>query len=337
VILEPSHYQEVVGPPVEGDTPVPGAPPPGPPTLAVGPSREYRATVTFTLGGAVTLLALFLVGGQLSTTPAVLGAITLGSVLLGMLALFAAAFGLSGGRAWAISVMTAMLWLLVIEGVIEFVLALIHSALNIPIGALLALWALRAPIRALAVAPWGGRAITVFAALVLSPVLPLIAPAMLAPGGLLIVAQDALQPALAVTCEGTPGHAPTRIHIAYTWRWTRGEPWAAGSDSIRLGVFTHASEDDFVYVLEHTDEGSKGTWQSNVDIGDAPAVVFGVDLAEARFEPGSVGIWLQPSGTNQSDDGSIDIGARYRHGPDSIDLSSTGSIWDVESAARCEW
>jgi hypothetical protein len=342
--LEPSHYEEIVGPP-PGDAAQPATDQTPPPR---GPSREYRASITFTIGGAFALLALFLFGGAFSLTPAVLGVLILASVLLGMVAQFATAYGLAGGRAWAIAVMTPLLWLLVIEGAIQFIQSLLQGSLNIPIGALLAMWALRAPIRHLPVRAWGGRGTAVFLASIVSAVLPWFAPALLVAGGPLIVAQDALRPILSVECQGTPGHAPTRIHVEYEWSWTRGEPWVDGTDTIEIGSFTQAAEEDFSYVLEHTDDGSNGTWQSNVQIGDAPRVLFGVDLSQARFEPGRVGVWLLPSSENPSDDGSIDIGATYRHGasstqwPGATDVSGFGdagtlAAWEVDTAARCEW
>ena len=164
--LEPGTLEDMPERPEPNGQSVAGAMAPLPP-----PSREYRAMVTFTVAGAFLVVALFLFAGVLSFAP-----VALASVALGTVALLMTAYGLSGRQPWAIAVMSPILWLLVILGAIEFVGAFTHNAINIPIGGILALWALRAPTHGTA-GPLGATGTFVIVAIVLSSVLPLLGPA----------------------------------------------------------------------------------------------------------------------------------------------------------------
>ena len=125
--------------PDDGGAAEPGPPPstwsPGPPT------REYRAQRTF------IVLAAFLVFGYVLILSRAGGSVGGGLFLAGALGIAVnaiAAWGLANGRDWARSAMTPLLWIYVGAGVLVFVLALARGGVNIPIGALLAGWALLA-------------------------------------------------------------------------------------------------------------------------------------------------------------------------------------------------
>ena len=108
------------------------------------PTREYRATVTFAIAATFGVV-IFLIGAGLG--PQLLALVPLAiMVVIGTIAIYGIeAYGLSNRSDWARYAMTAMLWILLIQGVIQFFVELSRSSINIPIGSLLAAWALSAP------------------------------------------------------------------------------------------------------------------------------------------------------------------------------------------------
>jgi hypothetical protein len=133
------------------DAPIePGQPPlststPGPPT------REYRAQWTFILATVFLSFAYVLILARAG------GSVGGGLLLAGALGIAvngAGAWGLANRRDWARSAMTPILWIYVGAGLLVFVLVLARGGLNIPIGAVLAAWALLArPSEALGPVP----------------------------------------------------------------------------------------------------------------------------------------------------------------------------------------
>lgn len=70
-----------------------------PPPPGRGPSREYRATVAFTIGGAAIVLVLLLLSGSLlQSAPPIRGVVALAGVLLGIVAMLGTAYGLALDR-----------------------------------------------------------------------------------------------------------------------------------------------------------------------------------------------------------------------------------------------
>jgi hypothetical protein len=104
------------------------------------PTREFRARWTFTIAAAFGASLLILYNGLLGAFPisAVLGAI------LNVIAAAIEASGLAGRRDWARYAMTPLLWLFIVTGLLQLLLALTNNGFNIPIGAILAAWALLA-------------------------------------------------------------------------------------------------------------------------------------------------------------------------------------------------
>jgi hypothetical protein len=128
----------------------PGQPPP--PTSTPGrPTREYRAQWTFILATAFLLFAYVL------TLSRAAGSVGGGLFLAGVLGIgvnATAAWGLANRRDWARHAMTPILWIYVGAGVLVFVVVLAQGGVNIPIGAILAAWALSArPSEALGPVP----------------------------------------------------------------------------------------------------------------------------------------------------------------------------------------
>jgi hypothetical protein len=110
-------------------------------TRTVQPTREYRGMWTFAISGVFLVLALLVVlggSGTLTSSGAFVGA------LLGTAVSLIEARGLFQRRDWARYAMTPMLWIHVGAGVLVFLVALQRNSFNIPIGAILAAWALTA-------------------------------------------------------------------------------------------------------------------------------------------------------------------------------------------------
>ena len=144
---------ESVDLPAEQPAAAPPVPPPAPAIRLPGPpTRESRATLTFTIVAAFLLLALIVVSTQAGYIGGTGGAFI--SALLAIATAIIEAWGLSQNRSWARSAMTPMLWIYVAAGALVFVLTLARGGINIPIGALLAAWALTArPSEALGPVP----------------------------------------------------------------------------------------------------------------------------------------------------------------------------------------
>jgi hypothetical protein len=289
------------------------------------------------------LTILVLNPGVVFATPPIRGIVVLAGVLLGMVAMAAAAFGLATGRRWAVAATTPMLLLLVFAGTFELVWALTHGSITVPIGGVLALWALRAPLQARSEADGPpGRRLGVPGALAvgataMSVAWPIASAFLLGAGGPFLVGREDLLPSLNVTCDSSPGRAPTSIQVAYDWRWSRAEPWAAGDDTVTIEAATQRDDGLGGYVLESDATMSAGIWQSNITIGNVSGITFGIDLAAARFEPGSVRLGFLPPGDLPTGHGSVEVRATYLHAPAGTDSSSSPAVWKVVSPARCEW
>jgi uncharacterized membrane protein YagU involved in acid resistance len=93
--------------------------------------------ITFTIVAAVILVAIVAVGSQVSLT----GGLLLGPVL-GLAAFGIAAYGLSQRRDWARFAMLPLLWIVLVSGLLSSIVALAQSRVDIPLGSLLAIWAL---------------------------------------------------------------------------------------------------------------------------------------------------------------------------------------------------
>jgi hypothetical protein len=108
-------------------------------------TREYRAIITFAISAGFLIVALLITP---SPTGVVLGA------SLGIAVSLVEARGLSQRRDWARYAMAPLLWIYVGAGMVVFVVVLARGGVNIPIGAILAAWALSAkPTEALGPIP----------------------------------------------------------------------------------------------------------------------------------------------------------------------------------------
>lgn len=313
-----------------------------PPVGSGGPTREYRATATFLLGGLFTPGFLFVYQGAFWVDPTIRSVLLVSGVMLSVVALLVTAFGLASGRGWAVAVMSPLLKVLVLAGAIEVISALAHGTIAIPFVALLAVWALRAPRRSRPTAGepaprWGFTGALVIGAMLFSTAWPLVNPTLLAPGGPLVNGRDALQASLVVTCDSTPGSPPTFVQGRYAWSWSRGEPWPAGTDTISLSTYTVREDGLTGYRMDLSGGSSPGIVQSNIDLGQTQAILYGIDLGATRFQPQSVAIGLIAPDTLPTGHGSIEIAATYFHAPTDKYSEQSPALWHVLTQARCEW
>jgi len=108
-----------------------------------GPAtREYRALVTFAVAAVFVTLVVVVVDGNMERSATPMSVLWAG--LLGIANNVVAAWGLAAGRPWARYAMTPILWIYVGAGVLTVLVALSRGSVNIPIGAILAAWALYA-------------------------------------------------------------------------------------------------------------------------------------------------------------------------------------------------
>jgi hypothetical protein len=160
---------------------------------------------------------------------------------------------------------------------------------------------------------------------------------LLQSGGPLIVAEDALQPSLTLVCHGAPEVAPASVTVAYDWRWSKAEPWAAGNDTITLEAYTFIDEGASGYAIDVSGPTTAGISEADIMIFEPKGAVFVIDLGQAGFAPGSVGISLQQAGEPTSAHGSIDVQATYLHAPADTSGKNTASAWRLRTESRCEW
>ena len=307
------------------------------------PSREYRATAAFLLTGVFLLLAVLLYGRTISSVPTI-GVMTLAGPVIGAVVELALAFGLAWRRHWAYAAMTPALWILVLSGVLTFLLSLAGGRLDIPIGAILAIWALRAPPRGTPdpapLQPAGGvLAPILVATLAVVAAWPLIVPAAIQPGGPLLASAADLHLELqtATPCPGDAGPAhdpPEAIDIVVRWTWARAEPIRAGTDAVVLSWATMGREDLAGYFLDEPSQQQPGITEED---RSGLFAVYRNDLAASGFEPGSVTIRLHRPHELASGPGVVQVAATYAHHYSGLAGMTPSGLWTRAEVMNCEW
>jgi hypothetical protein len=316
------------------------------PTTAAGarlpPPRERRATTAFTLIALFNLVVLVFFAGAVPLVPTIARLVTFGGPILTAGVLLTAALGLATGRAWASSVATPMLQLLIVAGGLNFVVALLHGRLDIPIVAGLAIWALAArPAPATRRVPASGAVL--LGAAVLAASWPLLSSVALQPGGPLIAAQSDLQFSATASggCSGpevpSSGFAPATVDVTVSWAWSRADLVALGTDTVSIEWFTNRGDGLSGYTLDTVHPLEAGLIEANRFIGDSGAIVFAIDLAERGFESGIVTITMRRPNAVPATHGSLELHARYAHGPSDVYGLDPAAIWIVKDVTRCGW
>jgi hypothetical protein len=309
------------------------------------PSREYRATAALLVTGVFTLVVVLIYRNTISSVPAI-GLVTLAGPVIGAVVELVIALGLGWRLAWAAAAMSPALWVVALGGVLTFLVSLTAGTLEIPIGAILVIWALRAPPQAMPdpdTAPprSAGRVLApiLVAALVVVAAWPLIVPTATRPGGPLIAASTDLDLELqtAAACPGGAGPAhdpPETIDVVLRWTWAREEPIRSGTDAIVFSWATMSGEEMAGYYLDEPIEQQPGITEED---RSSLFAIYRNDLGANGFEPGSVTIRLHRPNELGSGAGLVQVAATYAHHyTGQVGLKPSG-LWTRVEEMSCEW
>lgn len=315
------------------------------PAAPPGPTREYRGTVTFTLIALLSPVVLLLsVIADYTAPPIVRLAATIGSGATTAV-LFGVGLGLSAGRPWARVAMTPLLLVLLIAGVITFVAALLRSAIEVPFGALFAIWALRAPVAFPVAAAARHRAagLAAVGVLVAATFWPAAASLVLQPGGPLVAARSDFEIATSLSgCIGEGGELPTAapeaIDVTVTWQWLRGDAWPSGSDRLTVTWISMLGQGGGWYYYEGWPEFDSGITLEDLLAGRPRyGAVFRIDLEKRRAEPGQVTFRIHRPEPRPTGLGEILVQVEYEHNPDAAGERYPQRTWMTHDQQRCEW
>jgi hypothetical protein len=209
----------------------------------------------------VVLLAVLGLGGAASL-PGLAIALTIAIGVAGGALLVGTSLALDRHAGWARTAASWMLWILVVTGVLDVLVALTRNTVTIPLAAIAAAVALRrrpGPLPALE-AP-GRRTALLVSLAFLATTLGGEAPAWLrtAPQSPLAVDQDALQLGIGLVCSGDPTATPVRVEIVGSWTWTGRDLVPAGEDGVGIGWTSTGEEDgDALFTLDATSATDDG-------------------------------------------------------------------------------
>ena len=312
-----------------------------------GPSREDRAAKVFLTFGIFSVLVLVFVGSSAVGFTPLERATGFAPAIVSVVALALALYGVAARRPWALAVLGPILWILIVEGIAASIRAFAHGSLQIPIGSVLAWWALRAP-REPAPQPAGEPAarpsgeprpsvgsFVLVGLFLVGAIGPFVGPGFLEAGGFLNQQAD-LYATLSLDCGTETGTPPTTVTIRYDWSWLRTEAFASGTDQIVIQWLDEADGGVTGYLLAGT-QLAPGVIEANREIGSEPAIVLGVDLAESRRHPTVVELELQRTIPDRPPRGRVEILVRYVHGPVSVDDPQSSGRWDVRDQVECAW
>jgi hypothetical protein len=307
------------------------------------PSREYRATTALVLSGLFTLLVVLLYGRTISSVP-VIGAFWLVGPVIGAVVELVLAFGLALRLQWAKAAMTPVLWILGVSGVLTFLASLATGRFDIPIGAILVAWALRAPPSSTPHAAPGQSTSSVLTAILVGAFLvatvwPVIVPAATQPGGPLLAASTEIDLQIAATpCVGESGVAndpPDAVDVVVGWTWARGEPMGAGLDAVVVSWATMAGvEGSGGYYLDEPIPQQPGITEED---RSAAFTVYRNDLSVRGFEPGSVRIRLRRPNELVSGPGFVQVAVTYAHHYSGQVGTKPAGLWTRAAVTSCDF
>lgn len=307
------------------------------------PSRESRATTALLFTGLFTLLIVPLYWRTISPVPAV-ALITLAGPVIGASVELVAAVGLAWRSAWASTAMTPVLQILALSGVVTFLASLVGGGINIPIGAILAIWALRAPPRR-APEPTASRSVgrllapILVATLAISAAWQFIVPATTQAGGPLIAAASDLHLELAATpCDDEAAVAddpPEAIDVVLRWSWARAEPVRAGTDAVVLSWATMGGpEGSGGFYLDTPSRQEPGITEED---RSRRFTIYRSDLGLRGFEPGSVKIRLRRPSELTSGPVYVQVAATYAHHYLGQVQATPQGVWTRAEEVSCAW
>ena len=286
------------------------------------PEFERRAALALkavAVFGAVVGIVLIANGSSPRPVP-----LFLATVLAYCTTAWFAATGIDAGRTWALGAAPILLAAMLVTGVIDFLLAAQQNVLRIPLAAVVAIWALAAPRSAPRLVGRDRRVAGAVVGLFTAASLVLtVGPVLAGPSGPFAAAESDLTLSIDVSC-GPAGTYPVTVPVTVRWSWTRGEPFPSGTDAVAIAWYSGAEDGTKELLTVQPDfQTTPGVWSGGGEASSADAqrfvaangggLMFGVDLAEQRYRPGSVSITLERSSPTVVEHGALDVRALYSH------------------------
>ena len=300
------------------------------------PSFQWRAGTALKATAAFAALVAVILAAGPSPLP-VPTTILILSVGAFCVVSFIAARGLGGHRSWAVAAAPAMLWMLIASGLVDVIVGMQHATIQIPVGAVLAVWAFRAPRHSSP--PALDRAGSALAAtfLVVNAALSL-GPWVWGPAGPFALGEADLAANLSVECGPAGAGVPGSVPLSLRWSWSKSEAFPYGTDGIAIAWRSADSGGQELFALgEASDETSLGFWTGggspSSGLADAliaeygNGVAFGIDLAIQQYGPGQVAVTLQRSSAAPVAHGDLEVEARYVH----------LGRWTSRAIGACHW
>jgi hypothetical protein len=229
------------------------------------------------------------------------------------------------GRPWAVAVAPALLAILILSGVIDFLAGVDRHTLQIPVGLLLAIWSFAAP-RA-GVPDYTDRPalrVAVLATFTAASFALSLGPTVLGPGDPFDARPADIAVSLDVGCT-SGGPVPTTVPVHFTWLWQRGAPFSSGVDGIAIAWRGRAAADDDteLFVARDSPNLPDGVWmgggeQSGADADEYVAqlgagLTFGVTDPPRQYDGGAINIELIRSPNEPATDASLLVSAMYSY------------------------
>lgn len=248
----------------------------------------------------------------------------LGGVPIAAAILLIAIGGLAGTRPWARPLALALLWTLVLAGIVRFIAAL-GTSLVIPLEAIAAALVLRMAEGGKIVPRPAGRdrwiVVSLAGLYLIATLWPAASAALLRPGAsIFAVGPDALDLSVTVDCSDATGDEGIRVEIEWTWRERDVMP---GSTDGLLVQWAPAGDGEAPYYDQTASAGPPGVWDG---LGSPAAALiqpiaqsmpygrtttFGIDVAGHGQFDGKLAIVLRPSDSRPH--GSVQVLALYAH------------------------
>ncbi len=250
--------------------------------------------------------------------------VALGSVPIDAAVLLIAMNGLAGARPWARPLALAILWILVLAGIVRFVAAL-GTGLFFPLEAIAAAFVLRT-------AGSGGRrprttgrdrwiVVPLASLYLLASFWPVVTTALLRPGASpFAVSAEAIDLDVAIDCSDATGAAGVRVTIG--WAWREQDLLPGSTDGLLLN-WGPAGDGEAPYYDHEASVGPPGVWDGlgspattlrqpiEQSMRYGRTTTFGIDVAGHGQADGQLDIVLRPGGSRPH--GSVQVLAIYAH------------------------
>ncbi|MGE5156396.1 MAG: hypothetical protein ACM3JP_02745 [Betaproteobacteria bacterium] len=300
----------------------------------------------FLLGAVLALLVLLTLLGLLGSNglPGIVITLTLAVGLANAAVLVRTSVALDRATGWARPAAVAILWILVVMGLVGAVVDLAKATIPIPILPIIALLVLGSrPGPLPRVVDRDSRTAAAIGVVFLATTVGAGAPSWLATSSdsPLTVSRDALQLDLAVTCDGNARAMPGRVEVVASWTWSARDLMPMGEDVVGVGWWAEDG-DGTPIQLDMADAGaSDAGYVTSGSAGPAGSVVgtrlsgmqtweWVVMTAAGGLRDGWARITLEPALAGPGErpaHGRLSLSAVYAH----LDR------WSATQGTACSW